>query len=101
TYRVRFTDMSPLRAMRVENLHALKMQEMTYGWNLEMQMRAAAGGLRCLEIPVDHRCRRGGQSKVSGNLMAGLRAAGKIVSTFCRLTKDLPAKHSNFPRGTY
>src|SRR6185369_7359166 len=45
-YRVQFTDMSPLRAMRLKQLHALGMREMTYGWNLEMQMRAAAGGLR-------------------------------------------------------
>lgn len=100
-YHVRFTDMSPLRAMRAERLRALNMQEMTYGWNLEMQMRAAAGGLRCLEIPVDHRCRRGGQSKVSGNLMAGLQAAGKITSTFFRLAKDLPVDRTGFPRGTY
>jgi glycosyltransferase involved in cell wall biosynthesis len=101
TYGVRFTDMSPLRAMRVEHLRALGMREMTYGWNLEMQMRAAAGRLRCLEIPVDHRCRRGGQSKVSGNLMAGLRAAAKIVSTFLRLARELPAKQLDIPRGIY
>ena len=48
------------------------MSETTYGWNLEMQMRAAAAGLRIREIPVDHRRRRGGVSKVSGNLAAGL-----------------------------
>ena len=75
TYGVRFTDMSPFRAMRVERLRALGMSEQTYGWNLEMQMRAAAARLRILEIPVDHRCRRGGVSKVSGNPVAGLRAA--------------------------
>ena len=46
TYGVRFTDMSPFRAMRVDRLHALGMSEQTYGWNLEMQMRAASGGLR-------------------------------------------------------
>jgi len=101
TYRVKFTDMSPLRAMRVDRLRALGMREATYGWNLEMQMRAAAAGLRCLEIPVDHRCRRGGQSKVSGNLMAGLKAAGKIVSTFLRLAKELPIKGPDIRRGIY
>ncbi|MBR0656842.1 glycosyltransferase family 2 protein [Plastoroseomonas arctica] len=88
-YGVRFTDMSPLRAMRVDRLRALGMQEQTYGWNLEMQMRAAAGRLRCLEIPVDHRVRRGGESKVSGNLAAGLSAAWKISSTFLRLAAGL------------
>jgi glycosyltransferase involved in cell wall biosynthesis len=88
-YRARFTDMSPLRAMRTETLRALGMAEETYGWNLEMQMRVAAGGLRSLEIPVDHRCRRGGESKVSGNLVAGLTAAWKITTTFLRLAATL------------
>ncbi len=88
-YGVRFTDMSPFRAMRVEKLRALGMREATYGWNLEMQMRAAAADLRILEIPVDHRCRRGGVSKVSGDLVAGLQAAGRIVATFLRLAIGL------------
>lgn len=83
---VQFTDMSPLRGMRLERLRALGMSEQTYGWNLEMQMRVAAVGLRSLEIPVDHRCRRGGVSKVSGNLVAGLSAAWKITATFLRLS---------------
>ena len=89
TYGARFTDMSPLRAMRTDTLTALGMTEETYGWNLEMQMRAAARGLRCVEIPVDHRCRRGGHSKVSGNLVAGLNAAWKIATTFLRLAATL------------
>ncbi|MCS0496445.1 glycosyltransferase family 2 protein [Ancylobacter sp. MQZ15Z-1] len=87
-YGVRFTDMSPLRAMQRERLAALGMSETTYGWNLEMQMRAAGAGLRCREIAVDHRCRRGGVSKVSGNLRAGLAAAFKITSTFLRLARS-------------
>ncbi|WP_421991774.1 glycosyltransferase family 2 protein [Roseococcus sp.] len=85
TYGAAFTDMSPLRAMRADRLAALGMREETYGWNLEMQMRVAAAGLRCLEIPVDHRCRRGGESKVSGNLVAGVKAGWKITTTFLRL----------------
>lgn len=84
-YRVRFTDMSPFRAMRFDRLKSLGMAEQTYGWNLEMQMRVAAAGLRVLEVPVDHRCRRGGVSKVSGNLVAGLQAGWKIAGTFVRL----------------
>jgi hypothetical protein len=56
-----------------------------------MQMRAAAGGLRCLEIAVDHRCRRGGKSKVSGDLRAGIMAAWKIALTFLRLARSLRA----------
>jgi glycosyltransferase involved in cell wall biosynthesis len=84
-YGARFSDMSPFRAMRVEGLRALGMQEPTYGWNLEMQMRAAATGLRILEVPVDHRRRQGGTSKVSGNLITGCKAAWKITTTFVRL----------------
>jgi glycosyltransferase involved in cell wall biosynthesis len=84
-YGVRLTDMSPFRAMRAAQLRSLGMREATYGWNLEMQMRAAAAGLRIREVPVDHRRRRGGVSKVSGNLAAGLRAAQKITATFLRL----------------
>ncbi len=88
-YGVRFTDMSPFRAMRVAQLRGLGMREETYGWNLEMQMRVAAAGLRILEVPVDHRCRRGGVSKVSGNITAGLSAAWKITTTFLRLAATL------------
>jgi glycosyltransferase involved in cell wall biosynthesis len=88
-YGVRFTDMSPFRAMRVDRLRRLGMREATYGWNLEMQMRAAAAGLRIREIPVDHRRRRGGVSKVSGNMMAGVSAAWKITITFVRLAVSL------------
>lgn len=89
TYGVRYTDMSPFRALRVERLRALGMREETYGWNLEMQMRAAAARYRIVEIPVDHRCRQGGVSKVSGNFVAGTVAAWKIVTTFLRLAVSL------------
>lgn len=88
-YGVAFTDMSPFRAMRVADLRRLGMGETTYGWNLEMQMRVAAAGLRIREVPVDHRCRRGGVSKVSANFSAGLRAAWKIATTFLRLATML------------
>jgi len=88
-YGVRFSDMSPFRAVRLAGLRGLGMSEQTYGWNLEMQMRAAAGGLRILEVPVDHRCRRGGVSKVSGNVVAGVSAAWKIATTFLRLALTL------------
>jgi glycosyltransferase involved in cell wall biosynthesis len=92
-YGVRFTDMSPFRAMRVDQLRRLGMSETTYGWNLEMQMRAAAAGLRIREVPVDHRRRRGGVSKVSGNVTAGLNAAWKITTTFLRLAFALREVH--------
>jgi glycosyltransferase involved in cell wall biosynthesis len=84
-YGVSYTDMGPFRAIRREQLKRLGMREPTYGWNLEMQMRAAAKGLRILEIPVDHRRRAGGNSKVSGNLIGGIRAAFRILWTFAKV----------------
>ena len=84
-YGVRFTDMSPFRAIRPEVLRQLGMREQTYGWNLEMQMRVARAGLRVLEIPVSHRCRTGGQSKVSGTLRGTFVAGSRIIATFLRI----------------
>ena len=88
-YGVRYSDMCPFRAIRRDALQRLGMAEETYGWNLEMQMRAAKANLRILELPVDHRNRRGGRSKVSGNLSGSLKAVGRIVWTFQRLARDL------------
>jgi len=84
-YGVHCTDMGPFRAIRRVALNQLDMRETTYGWNLEMQMRAARAGLRILEIPVDHRLRRGGRSKVSGTVAGTLRAASRLLLTFLRL----------------
>src|SRR5258707_8703364 len=70
TYGVRFTDMSPVRALRLDRLRALGMSEQTFGWNLEMQMRVAAAGWRVLEIPVDHPPRFGGGSQVYGEFVS-------------------------------
>ena len=84
-YGVRYTDMSPFRAIRPDMLETLAMKEETYGWNLEMQMRAARAGLRILEIPVNHRCRTGGQSKVSGTLRGTFVAGTRIIATLLRI----------------
>jgi glycosyltransferase involved in cell wall biosynthesis len=84
-YDVRYTDMCPFRAIRREALLGLEMREPTYGWNLEMQMKAARSGLRVLEVPVPHRRRAGGRSKVSGDLVASARAGARILWTMARL----------------
>jgi hypothetical protein len=89
TYGVRFTDMSPYRAIRRDLLERIGMREETFGWNLEMLMRVAASGARALELPVGQRRRTGGVSKVSGNLGASLRAAIVIATTFVRLARGL------------
>ncbi|MBO0718821.1 MAG: glycosyltransferase family 2 protein [Rhizobiales bacterium] len=87
-YGARYTDMCALRAIRRDTLLRLGMREMTYGWNLEMQMRAARAHLQLREIPVDYRCRVGGQSKVAGSLAGSLRAGTKILSTFARIALE-------------
>jgi len=84
-YGVRYTDMCPFRAIRRDALERLGMREQTYGWNLEMQMKAARAGLRILEIPVNHRCRAGGESKVSGTLRGTFVAGARIIATLVRV----------------
>jgi glycosyltransferase involved in cell wall biosynthesis len=90
-YGVRYTDMSALRAIRREVLLGLGMRERTYGWNIEMQMRAAAAGLRVLEIPVDYHCRSGGSSKVAGSLLGSIKAAARITTAFARVAIETRA----------
>ena len=84
-YGVRYTDMCAFRAIRRDALEKLDMREKTYGWNLEMQMKAARAGLRVLEMPVDHRCRKGGESKVSGTLRGTFVASFRILATFLKI----------------
>jgi glycosyltransferase involved in cell wall biosynthesis len=95
-YGARFTDMSPFRAVRRDALEGLGMHEETFGWNLEMQMRAAATGLRIAEVSVGQRRRAGGVSKVSGDLVTAARAAWVIITTFLRLVtiaRARPCEH--------
>ena len=87
-YGVRYTDMCPFRAIRRDALEKLGMREPTYGWNLEMQMKAARAGLRILEIPVNHRRRAGGESKVSGTLRGTLAAGTRIIATMFRIARE-------------
>lgn len=86
-YGVRYTDMGPLRAIRREALEKLGMRETTYGWNLEMQMRAARAQLNILELSVAHRRRAGGSSKVAGSLRGTLRASWNLATTFVRVAR--------------
>ena len=84
-YGVRYTDMCAFRVIRRDALARLDMREMTYGWNIEMQMKAARLRLRILELPVPYRVRAAGVSKVAGSVRGTLRASTKIVSTFARV----------------
>jgi glycosyltransferase involved in cell wall biosynthesis len=84
-YGVSYSDMCAFRAIRRENLLQLGMTEMTYGWNLEMQMRVAKAHLRVLEIAVPYRRRIAGRSKVSGNFMASIRIGLRLIWIFIRV----------------
>jgi glycosyltransferase involved in cell wall biosynthesis len=87
-YGVRYTDMCPFRAIRCDALARLNMREESYGWNLEMQMKAARSGLRIWEIPVNHRRRTGGESKVSGTLRGTFVAGSRIIATLVRVALE-------------
>jgi glycosyltransferase involved in cell wall biosynthesis len=84
----RYRDMCAYRAIRRRALDALDMQEMTYGWNIEMQIKAAQANLRILEIPLPYRCRAGGTSKVAGSLRGTIRASWRILATFIRIARS-------------
>jgi glycosyltransferase involved in cell wall biosynthesis len=91
-YGIHYSDMCAYRVIRRDVLEALRMQEMTYGWNIEMQMKAARAGLRIVEIPMPYRCRLGGSSKVAGSVQGTIRASTKIASTFVRVALS-PGSH--------
>ena len=82
-----YTDMCAFRAIRRDALERLDMREMTYGWNIEMQIKAARHGLRILEIPLPYRCRAGGTSKVAGSVGGTIRASWRIIVTFIRIAR--------------
>jgi glycosyltransferase involved in cell wall biosynthesis len=87
-YGLRYSDMCTFRAIRRDTLLKLGMRELSYGWNLEMQMRAARSGLRILEVPVDNCHRLGGRSKVAGSLRGSLIAGFRILMTFGRIAVE-------------
>ena len=84
-YGVRSTDMGPFRAIRRETLDSLNLREETYGFPLEMQMRAARARVPTLEVPVDYRRRAGGHSKIAGTVRGSILAATRILVTFARI----------------
>ena len=87
-YGIQYTDMGPFRAIRRDALLGLGLREMTYGWPLEMQMRAARARLRILEVPVDYRRRTGGKSKISGTIRGTILAGTRILMTLTRIALE-------------
>lgn len=79
-YGVRYTDLGPFRAIKWDKLLALDMQDKTYGWTVEMQLKAAKQGLKSTEVPVRYR-KRIGFSKISGTVKGVVLAGYKIITT--------------------
>jgi glycosyltransferase involved in cell wall biosynthesis len=88
-YGVRVSDMGPFRAIRRSDLLALDMREMSYGWSVEMMVKAARAGYRYREVPVKYH-RRIGVSKVGGTLRGSLKAGWHILSTVLRYHRWTP-----------
>jgi len=88
TTGVTYSDMCAFRAIRLDTLDRLGMTEMGYGWNLEMQMRAARARLRIREVPLPYGRRLAGHSKVAGNLRGTLRAGSRIARVLFRLARQ-------------
>ncbi len=82
-FGVRFTDLGPFRAIRAAALAGLDMRDRDFGWTVEMQVKAARRGLRCVEVPVSYR-RRVGRSKISGTIAGTIGASRKILGTILR-----------------
>ena len=79
-FGVRYTDLGPFRAIRYPELLALNMQDKTFGWTVEMQLKAAKLGIAVCEVPVRYR-KRIGTSKITGTLTGTLKAGYKILTT--------------------
>jgi glycosyltransferase involved in cell wall biosynthesis len=90
-YGINVTDMGPFRTIRRADLLALDMREMTYGWSVEMMVKAARAGLRYHEVPVSYR-RRIGVSKVAGTISGSVKAGWCILSTTFRYARWTPAR---------
>lgn len=83
-YGITFTDLGPFRAIRYDRLVEINMQDQTFGWTVEMQVKAAKLKLRCTEVPVKYR-QRIGVSKVTGTVYGTVMAGYKILWTIFKL----------------
>ena len=82
-YGVNVSDLGPFRAGRADTLHALALEEATYGWAVEMILKGALAGFRIVEVPVSYYPRIG-KSKIGGTVKGTLGAAWFILSRIVR-----------------
>lgn len=87
-YGVRLTDLSPFRAVHRARLMELSLREMTFGWPVEMIVKAARRGWRMVELPLGYRTRLGGRSKISGTLKGSLLAGYYILTIIARYARE-------------
>jgi rSAM/selenodomain-associated transferase 1 len=83
-WRQKISDLPSFKVIRRDTLLDLELAEATYGWTIEMIVKAARRGCRLAEVPLDYHRRVGGESKVSGNLGTSLKASYAILSTLAR-----------------
>lgn len=94
----RYTDLGPFRAIRFADLLALDMQDTTFGWTIEMQIKAVEAGLRVREVPVSYR-RRVGVSKITGTVRGTVLASAKILWTIARMAATQEPRRTRLQRG--
>ncbi|MFK8113519.1 MAG: glycosyltransferase family 2 protein [Rubripirellula sp.] len=82
-WKTNYTDLGPFRVIGYEQLLRLNMQDLNFGWTIEMQIKAKRAGLKTIEIPVPYR-RRIGVSKISGTVLGTIRAGYKILFTIAK-----------------
>ncbi len=88
-YGQRITDIGPFRAIRVQVLRPLGMRDRAFGWPAEMVVKAAALGVRIVEVPVTQEARLGGRSKVSGTVIGSLRAGYGFLRAALRAAAEV------------
>ena len=88
-YGFSYTDLGPFRAIRTDALQRLNMQDVTYGWTVEMQVKALQHRMKVVEVPVRYR-KRIGKSKVSGTVSGSVKAGVKILWTIGKLAIKKP-----------
>jgi glycosyltransferase involved in cell wall biosynthesis len=88
-YGFSYTDLGPFRAIRADALRRLNMQDRTYGWTVEMQVKVLQHRMNVVEVPVRYR-KRIGRSKVSGTISGSVKAGAKILWTIGKLAVKKP-----------
>jgi glycosyltransferase involved in cell wall biosynthesis len=85
SWGTRYSDLGPFRAIRAASLRTLDMGDQTWGWTIEMQVKASERKLRWQEVVVASGRRAAGRSKISGSLVGSARAGGRMLETITRL----------------